>query len=635
MALFNKDIAATNQNEKQVNPVVVRSENVAKELMSVAGSNGVHVSTLDFNLLDTQTYTRLNSDAKEGEWEELASDEVSEIHDGKFLLDEKFELKQMYEIEIFTAVESPLDGLETSIGANSAVTKAYLTIKPGSHVTYYEGFERDFRALIAKKKLRANLDIEIFDGVMEASLSKLMATIRVNQDYTFEKKEMLLVAQGLEPNPTVDDALVLHYESSDEEVDEKKRIDYSKRGYLKSVVDGDLLIEYVKPRLGDPGRNCRGEFLKPSEPKVNNEPTFNVSDKIKVIDSEKSIEYRAAQSGYVVFENGTYDINSEIDVSEISFKTTGSIETKLDADVSINVKESDVMKDAIGMGMEVEVNEINVDGNVGPNAIIRAKKASVEGQTHKSSEIYADELKINIHKGTAYGKVIHITRLEHGVVEADVVNITQAIGGTIRAKEINIELLGSHVTMSATKVITIEKLKGGENTLIIDPVLMQASQEGLKNNEEKILESKREMVEMEKEIEKYDKQVQTDQAAYNDVKKRLLHYKKNGVKMPASFVKKYKQFQQLHQHLEALKKEFVKKEERFDLLANKHSAYQDNIFEAKIINNDVWRNHNEIKFKMVEPQMEILHVPHEGAKEHLIMLVEDDNGEYVIKASES
>ena len=635
MALFEDNTSTHAEEKKEVTAIVIRTENVAKELINVANSNGVHVSTLDFTLLNTQTYTRENSESKEGEWNELATDEISQLHEDKLLLDSSFELKQMYEIEIFSAQESPLDTLDVSIGANSVVTKVYLTIKPGSHISYYDGFEQDFRKFIAKKKLRANLFIDIFDAVMEVSLSKLLANIRVNQEKTFEAKEILLVSQGIEPIPTIDDNLILHYETAQTNISETDRVDYSKRGYLLSAVTDELLIEYIKPHIGEPGRNCRGQFIAPTEPKVTHEPTFSVSDKIVVKDNETNIEYRAAQSGYVTFEGNTYDINSEIDVSEISFKTTGSIETQLDADVSINVKESDTLKDAIGMGMEVEVNEINVDGNVGPSAIIRAKKASVEGQTHQSSVIHADELNINIHKGSAFGKKVTITRLEHGSVEAEEVHVTQAIGGTIRAKVIVIELLGSHVTMSATKSITIEKLKGGENTFIIDPILMQERKEGLESNEDTLLTQKREIVEMEKEIEKYEMQSNADQAAYNDVKKRLLHYKKNGVKMPASFVKKYKQFQHLHQHLDALKKELIKKNERFELLSNKHNAYQDDIFEAKIINHDLWHNHNEIKFRLIEPKMELLHVPHEGAKEHLIRLVENEDGECMIKASES
>ncbi|HFU73975.1 MAG TPA: hypothetical protein ENK65_00315 [Helicobacteraceae bacterium] len=229
MALFKKDNDTDETTDREINPIVIRTENVAKELISVAQSNNVHVSSLDFKLIHTQTYTRLNSDGKEGEWDELAADEISQVHEAKFLLDANFEMKQMYEIEIFSATATPLDGLDTSIGANTAVTKAYLTIKPGSSVSYYENFEKDFKNLIKKKKLRANLIIEVFDDVMNESLSKFFAKIRVAQDYTFESKEMILVSQSLEPVATIDDALVLHYESS-EEKNENARVDYSKRG---------------------------------------------------------------------------------------------------------------------------------------------------------------------------------------------------------------------------------------------------------------------------------------------------------------------------------------------------------------------------------------------------------------------
>jgi len=51
--------------------------------------------------------------------------------------------------------------------------------------------------------------------------------------------------------------------------------------------------------------------------------------------------------------------------------------------------------------MEVEVSEIDVKGNVGAGAKVHAKRASIEGQTHKESKIYADDLTINIHKGIA------------------------------------------------------------------------------------------------------------------------------------------------------------------------------------------------------------------------------------------
>jgi len=262
---------------------------------------------------------------------------------------------------------------------------------------YYDALEHDLIAAISKRKLRANLSINIFDQVMYKELSHFMAKIRVAGMYTFDTKQVFLISEGIEPVPTVNDALILHYETNREQENHDDRVDYYKRGYLKSVTEGEMLIEYIKPKLGESGRNCSGVFLKPKEPIVKHEPTFGVTDNINVVVGDDNITYVARVGGYVTFENNTYDIRQEVEIGEISFKTTGSIESALDADVSINVKESDTLKDAIGMGMEVEVNEIRVDGNVGPNAVVRANKAIIEGQTHKSSKIYAQKVQINIH----------------------------------------------------------------------------------------------------------------------------------------------------------------------------------------------------------------------------------------------
>ena len=80
----------------------------------------------------------------------------------------------------------------------------------------------------------------------------------------------------------------------------------------------------------------------------------------------------------------------------INFKTTGSITAGLDSEVSMNVKELDTTKDAVGSGMTVEVTEIDIEGNTGPNSVVYAHKASVGGQTHKDSKIRADKLDINM-----------------------------------------------------------------------------------------------------------------------------------------------------------------------------------------------------------------------------------------------
>lgn len=628
MALFSKE-GGELPSDTQLKPIIVRTSNVAKELLQTAANAQCPVQTLDFNLLETQTFSR--KDAKEHEgWNEMSDDEVRDIAEELFL-DPGFELKQVHEIEIFQSVEKgPLDSIDMTIGGNPTLCKVYLTIKPGSVARYYDGFRQDFLQAVRKKMLRAHLMINVFDSMMAENLKELIARIRVQGTYTFEKPERYLIAQAYEPVPTVNDALVLHYEAKRKNQDEHGRIDYAKRGYVISAVADELLIEYVKPKIGENGRNCRGEFLTPPEPTVKNEPTFTVGEHIAVVDTPNSIEYRAKTGGYVTFEGGMYDIKTEVEVTEISFKTTGSINTELDADVSISVKEKDSLKDAIGQGMEVTVNVIHIDGSVGANAKVTANKADVEGQVHQSALIRAEELNINIHKGTAYGKTVHITRLEHGTVEADEVFITQAIGGKIKAKEITIEMLGSHVKMTASRKIEVKKLVGGENQFVIDP-LINESVENLSERYEKMEQAKRTIQEVKKELAGYEQIWQENAASMEDLKRKLAHYRSNGVKLPTAFVQKYQQFVHLKEKIDALREELKTKEDQYDWLAQKHIALQSEIFDARIINHDGWHNHNEIIFKLINPQMNVNYVPHDEDDENILGLYQDADGEFSIK----
>ncbi|MGZ5207657.1 MAG: flagellar assembly protein A, partial [Sulfuricurvum sp.] len=533
MALFaTKKVTST--TSATIPSIVTRTSNVVKELFSVAENHKVSIKTLDFRVLETQTFIRMLNEGED--WIELVTaQEIAGISKEKYL-NPNFELKQIYEIEIFS-IKKPVSSLEISIGGNSTLCKIYLTIKASSNVTYSETFEEEFFELISKKKLRANLMIGIFDSIMRPNLAELIAQIRTHGHYHFETQERYLVAQGYEPVITIDDQLILHYDKKHQNMDEAGRIDYAKRGYIASVVKDDLLIEYIKPLKGEIGRNVRGELLAPKEPVVRYEPTFTVGEKIKQSETQKSIEWRAVVGGYVTYENSVYNIKTEMDVKEISFRSTGSIDTQLDADVSINVKEKDALRDAIGTGMAVTVNVIHIDGNVGPEAKVTAHKATVEGQVHSTATILADELSINIHKGKAYGKEIHITRLEHGIVEGEQVFITQAVGGKVHAKEIVVETLGSHTQLTASHRIEIKRLQGGENILTIDPLLSKP-RELLEKDIAQIKAAKIIFEQSEKELLEYEKTMRENEGSFEEIKKKLVQYKKNNIKIPVAYAQK-------------------------------------------------------------------------------------------------
>lgn len=617
---------------KKVRPVALQTENVAKELLRVSDSYGIKVNNLDFTLLEVQTFVRTNSSKGEADYEEVGYEYFDDLDLEKTFLNPNFQIKQVYEVEIFSKDEThdPFKDFHLAVGANATKCKVYLTIKEGSKISYRPGLERDLETLIDKAKVRAGILIHLFDPMLDEVISKLAAHIRIEEEVVYEEAQTLLIAQSYEPVPTLDDRLIIHFEKKPKvDVNGIDRVDYAARGFIQSVKKGELLFEYIKAQEGKPGRNCRGEFIKPKEPVVANTPTFSVDATIEVNDTPLKTEYRAADNGYIAFENNVYSIKTDVDITEISFKTTGSISSGLDSDVSISVKESDSLKDAIGSGMSVEVSEINIEGNVGSNAKVSALKANIGGQTHKTSLVQADQLKINVHKGKAIGKEISITRLEHGEVEGDVVRITQAVSGMIRAKEIYIENCGSYVKATASKKIEISKLHGEENVFTIDPLLK--SEKGFNEHEDQIKQLEIDIRDLTREIETYTKIIKKNTPAFNEVKKRLMHYKANGIKMPESFVTKFKQFQKTAEHLNKMKTDYEQKTAQLTMLTTRTASFQDNIFDARIINRDRWIGHNEIKIQMVEPPILLSHAPHDGCIDQVFGLVELPDGTYAIR----
>ena len=631
MGLFGSD-KKNKSSLKKVRPTVVRTQNVAKELQTIAKSYELKPEDLEFNIFEVQTYTRMNDGTKETEWEEISEQEISQIDDETALLNPHFQIKQTYEVEIFskTNENDKYKDFKLAVGANATKCKVYLSIAAGSKISYNSALESDILTLINKKKIRAGILINIFDSMIDDVISKLSAHIRVEENVTYTQSETILIAEAYEPTATINDALILHYEKK-EDIDENQKIDYASRGFIQSVSENELLIEYIKPRSGKPGRNCRGEYMSPAEPVIAHEPTFNIDSTIKKIETEKSIQYIAKENGYIAFEDNTYLIKTDVDVGEISFKTTGSIASGIDSDVSINVKESDAVKDAVGTGMLVEVTEIDIDGNVGSNAKVIARTATIGGQTHKTSVIKADKLDINVHKGKATGVNVHVTRLEHGEINGEIVDVSQALGGVINAKEIEIGVCASYVKATASRRIEIKKMHGSENIFTIDPLLKKDAKEGLDENKEEITALKTKVRDLKKEVLEYTQKIKEGTPAFKDIKKRLMHYKNNGVKMPASFVKKYKQFQEMQEHLINTKREYEIKTDQLKLLTTRTASFQDDIFDARVINRDRWVGFNEIRFKLVDPPMELIYKPAEGSAEKIFGIVELGDGEFEIR----
>ena len=120
--------------------------------------------------------------------------------------------------------------------------------------------------------------------------------------------------------------------------------------------------------------------------------------------------------------------------------------------------------------------------------------------------------------------------------------------------------------------------------------------------------------------------------SFMEIKKRLIYFKQNGIKLPDAFVAKYKQHIKAQEHLDGITNECKVKNDKLLLLKAKNTSIQDSIFDARIINRDRWVGHNELVFKLIDPPMELIYKPQEGSVEKIFAVVKLDDDMFEIRA---
>ncbi len=627
LALFGK---SKDENENQTQEVgfqniIIDTENVNQELKNVSSSQNIPLNQLDFTLLSFKSVFKTH---KDDEWMEINKSNIEQFRDEDFLLNEELQIKQQYKVEIFLKDKDKSPLLEIILGGNKFLTKIIATVKKNFNIKYSSKLKDYIVGEINKRLLKQSMLISIFQSEMEKEVEKIVSKIRINnfldEDHTF------IVCNCVEPIAPINDNLIFHYKKNINKKDEHGRIDYSKRGYIQAVQKGDIIIEYIKAKEGRNGRNCKGELLKVKEPEQKYSIDFTVSENIEKKEDENRIIFVAKKDGYVNKEGDKYDINDNMEIEEVSFKTTGSIEANLESNVKINIKESDVLKDAIGPGMSVETTEITVEGNIGSGAVVKAKIAKIGGQTHKNASIYADEMDISVHRGYAEGENVTIKRLEGGRVNAKVVHIEQAIGGEVTAERIFIKQLVSNVTMVASEIIEISELKGTNNKFIIDPSRVLGFQEKIDELEKKLKKIESAISITKKAIREKKILIDKNREPAELVKQKIIELKRSGQEPAKTLVKKIKDFQQLIATYNAMLAKYKKEKEERENIKKEIDDIQSTILKAKIINHSVWHEYNEIKFILLSPKVEITHVTKEGEISKSITLSKVEEGEYQI-----
>ncbi len=632
MDLFKTSKAApeTVAAEGSFENIVLYSDNIPQDLTKIAARYGISPKQLDFRILAYKTLYRQKNAPK---YNELTLLEQERFFTEENLRNPNIEIRQKIKIEVFLKQKQPKFPIKMSLGGNKELTKIVMKVPPQEQIAYSERLHASLVSQIDVRKARLGLLIGFLHQKSKAQITSLISEIQVNGSVAQEHK--INVCEGLDPINQNNGELILHYleKEAGEEGDAEDRIDHSQRDFMHTVKEGELVIEAKRFQQGRPGRNCKGEVLDFSKIELCEDLDVKVSEDFRIEEDDDTTYYYALKSGFIYQgDDGRFEIKDELCVDEVSFRSTGSIDTaENDQNIKINIEGGDYLRDAIGQGIKVESSEVRTKGNMGSGAEVRAQVVEIGGQTHQSAKIYADEVNVHLHKGFIEAKEVHVNIIENGKIEADRVWVEKMSGGEIIAKEVYLKEVLSNATVIASQYIEMEILNGNGNKFIIDPKSQKDFKEQVEKVEEDIASLKEEIKGKTKKIKVLRRKIKNDQENVRQINETVLSLKQRNATVPLSLINKLKSNQENIKEHNLLLKELKDDKIALEMLEADLRELINSVFSAKVVNRTVWKEFNEVKFKVVEPPVEVSHLFVDGEMSEEIMLKTLEDGKYVLE----
>jgi hypothetical protein len=598
-------------------PITLISSNVTQDLKKIALEKRIAVEKLDFDLLSYETYFKESMDE---EWQLLRESNLLSQTTEVELRSPHFQIRQEYQIHIRLLKPHPYLDLNFSIATDKTKSKAIAIINPASKIPLKKGVQEWLKEAIVRKQLRHGLLIGLYDLDLDREINRLIIKIQKEGPLAFLYR--LPIGEFFLPIAPINDKVILHYK----ELNKTKSL-------IEGVNPGDLILEYLLPKYGRDGRACTGEHIAVPDPIVKYATYILIDpETIRAEEDEESIRFYTTVSGFVERKQGIFSISQELQIENASLKKTGSIETGWDKDVSLRINKKVDSEDAVGMGVNIDVQKLDMSGTVGSNAKIQACEVNIGAQTHKKSHINVSEIaNIHLHRGNLKAKEANITILEAGKVEADIIRIKKMMGGEIIAREIHIETLYSNARVIALESITIQNIEGEGNNLIIDPLAIEnynyqisELEMNIRDKNSKIQVESKEFIARKLKLKEQNERIQ-------QIQERVLAKQKKGeIPLRADLVR----LQQYKTEAEQLKEfaDIIKEHEAsLQQLEEKLEKLYEADLHAVVTHYGVYNGHNRILFIDPKTHKEYGITP-EGKATHVRLQKEDDEKRFLLES---
>ncbi|MDP3120061.1 MAG: hypothetical protein Q8N01_06575 [Sulfuricurvum sp.] len=597
--------------------IQISTFNIQNELKKIAQQEHLPLEAISFDLLSYQTQYKGIVDE---DWKALEGDKLEDVTTEVEIRSKIFLVRQEYYIKVYPATQHPYFDLRFSIAFNKYRTKIVAVIDPASKIPLKKGIQEYLKETIYRKKLRNGYLVGITDQTLDQEIKSLL--LKIQKEGPLKEPYRLPIATFYSPTLPVNDNIILHYKKIQRE-----------NNLVDGVAVDDLIFEYIFAINGIDGRSCTGEHIPVGEPLIRYGHAIGIdSQTLRAEEDHHSIRFYATKSGFVERKNGLFTISQDLHLKSASFKSTGSLEAGSEKEINIKIGAGEEDGDAIGAGVNIDVQTLDVKGTIGSNTKIQACEVTIGAQTHKKSLIEVEEnATIHLHRGNLKAKNATINILEAGTVEAQTVYVKNMSGGEIIAQRVIIDVLYSNAKITALESIEIKSIEGNGNELIINPRAIPSYydkinvlESDLANKQFEVQKKGKEYLEKELSLqEQHVRIAQTIEKVNQAIRENRLPNKADKVRV-----------MQYNHALETLKNEGIMikaQEEAIHSLQRKLDGLYDADLHAVVTHRKEYNGHTRIQF--VDPKTAKIHAvsPH-GNITHIRLHKEGDEKKFFFES---
>lgn len=450
--------------------------NIALSIKQHCEQRNLNPSDVDFKIKEFKTFIKLDSQKQP---HLLTQEELAQFDDEKFNQD-GFKIYQSYTIQVVPKIEHYLFDIEISRDFD----EVFLVFDEDFFIIDHPLFS-DMICSIIESKMAYNGIIlyqiqnqrkaikEILEQVKSSSKDALQYVVpeskeslqNTSKDFLQEKRFCIKKALFSHPKEIRLDFFPLQKW--------QKENGSAPLNSAFGVIEGEHIATFYKANFGQNGRNLKGEYIynPKNQQNIDVKISFNENE-IEARDYADKIEYHSKIKGYVRFHKGAFYFWQNYN-SILKSTNTPNLLGGLHLGFVIIIDSKDENQDVIGENMQIEADEIRINGYVSKDVILKANHISLNGSTHKSTKIFTKTAKILTHKGLLECERCAIKNLDSGIIKADMAKVIHSNGANISVRQIDIENLKSNNTISSHH-IHIHTNQGFNNELIIDANLWKS-----------------------------------------------------------------------------------------------------------------------------------------------------------------